>query len=376
MIMAGLEYTGNVPFRHVYFTGIIRDKQGRKMSKSLGNSPDPLDLIAKVGADGLRFGLLRLAPQGQDIRFDEQQIVEGRNFCNKLWNACRFRTMQGPPDPAADPRAHTLTIFAADMLASLDAAIARIDAAYDAYRFNEVAQTLYDFVWGDFCDRFIEAAKADIMAVDSPRRAGTLAAMDFAISRILRLLHPYAPFVTEELWQGLGLAGGESIQFAPWPEAAGFAPEPRCGQIHEAAAAARNTRSTYNLPSNKRLAWILTSPPAWIEEELPALRALLNASDILLADAAPSDLSAAVPSPIGTLYLPLKGLVDVEAETQRLEGECGKVAAEIHKVRAKLSSGTFVQNAPADVVAEHRAREAAWIAKDATLREALANLKR
>ena len=193
MIMAGLEYTGNVPFRHVYFTGIIRDKQGRKMSKSLGNSPDPLDLIARVGADGLRFGLLRLAPQGQDIRFDEQQIVEGRNFCNKLWNACRFRLMQGAVDPAADPSKHDLSIFAQDLLAKLDATIARVSDGYESFRFSDIAQALYDFVWGDFCDRFIEAAKADF---DSPRRAGTLAAMDFTIGRILKLLHPYTPFIT------------------------------------------------------------------------------------------------------------------------------------------------------------------------------------
>jgi valyl-tRNA synthetase len=123
MIMASLEYSGQIPFRDVYFTGIIRDKQGRKMSKSLGNSPDPLDLIAKFGADGIRFGLLRIAPQGQDIKFDDQQIIEGRNFCNKLWNACRFRQMQGPIDPQADPSKHELSLFAHDLLARLDATI-------------------------------------------------------------------------------------------------------------------------------------------------------------------------------------------------------------------------------------------------------------
>ena len=216
MIMASLEYTGEIPFRDVYFTGIIRDKQGRKMSKSLGNSPDPLDLIAKFGADGIRFGLLRIAPQGQDIKFDEQQIVEGRNFCNKLWNACRFRQMQGPLDPQADPSKHELSLFAQDLLARLDATIRRVNEGYEAYKFSDIAQALYDFVWGDFCDRFIEVAKSDF-AVDSPRRAGTLATLDYTIKRILQLLHPYAPFITEELWNGLGF-GTESIMFSGWPE--------------------------------------------------------------------------------------------------------------------------------------------------------------
>ncbi|HEY5741746.1 MAG TPA: valine--tRNA ligase, partial [Terrimicrobiaceae bacterium] len=162
MIMAGLEYTHEVPFRHVYFTGIIRDKQGRKMSKSLGNSPDPLDLIAKYGADGLRFGLMRIAPQGQDIRFDEQQIIEGRNFCNKLWNACRFRLLQGPVDPQAEPSRHSLSIFASDLLSKLSETILKIEAGYADYRFSEIAQALYQFVWAEFCDWFIEAAKADL----------------------------------------------------------------------------------------------------------------------------------------------------------------------------------------------------------------------
>ena len=202
MIMAGLEYMHEVPFGHVYFTGIIRDKQGRKMSKSLGNSPDPLDMIAKYGADGLRYGLMRIAPQGQDIRFDEQQIVEGRNFCNKLWNACRFRLLQGSVDGTADPFRHPLSIFAKDLLAKLHSTISRVETGYASYRFSEIAQSLYDFVWAEFCDRFIEVAKADFS--DPSRKPGTLATMDYALRRILLLLHPFTPFVTEELWRGLG----------------------------------------------------------------------------------------------------------------------------------------------------------------------------
>ncbi len=357
MIMAGLEYTGEAPFRDVYFTGIIRDKAGRKMSKSLGNSPDPLDIIAKYGADGLRFGLMRIAPQGQDIKFDEQQIVEGRNFCNKFWNSCRFRLMQGAVDPQADPSKHTLSIFARDLLAKLDATIARIDAAYGDYRFSEVAQALYDFVWGDFCDRFIEAAKSDF---NHPgRREGTLAAIDYVLKRVLLLLHPYAPFITEELWHGLGFGGG-SIQYATWPAAGGAAAEPKADTIFRAVTQARTLRATFNLPSNKRLRWVFQPAADWVTKEQSALGVLLHAETMEFVEARPEGAMASCPTEIGVFFLPLEGVVDPGTEGKRLDGEIGKVRAEIEKAQRKLASETFVQNAPAEVVAEHRQRQAGW----------------
>jgi valyl-tRNA synthetase len=367
MIMASLEYTGEVPFRHVYFTGIIRDKGGRKMSKSLGNSPDPLDIIAKYGADGLRFGLLRIAPQGQDIKFDEQQIVEGRNFCNKFWNACRFRTMQGAVDPAADPAKHELSIFAKDLLAKLDSTIARIDAAYTDYRFSEVAQALYDFVWGDFCDRFIEAAKSEFN--DPARREGTLAAIDYVIKRVLLLLHPYAPFITEELWHGLGFGEG-SIQNAEWPKVAGFAAEPRADAIFRSVAQARTLRATFNLPSNKRLRWLCQASADWVKAEPAALSVLLHAESLEFVDGRPEGAMAACPTEIGVFFLPLEGVVDPVTESKRLEGEMAKVRAEIEKVQRKLASETFVNNAPAEVVAEHRQRQVDWENRLQALQEA------
>ncbi len=367
MIMASLEYTGQIPFRDVYFTGIIRDKQGRKMSKSLGNSPDPLDLIAKFGADGLRFGLLRIAPQGQDIKFDEQQIVEGRNFCNKLWNACRFRQMQGALDPQADPSKHELSLFARDLLARLDATIRRVNEGYEAYRFSDIAQALYDFVWGDFCDRFIEVAKSDF-ATDSPRRTGTLATLDYTIKRILQLLHPYAPFITEELWHGLGF-GTETIMHSGWPEPAEFAADPRSEAVFTAVTAARNLRATYGIQGNRRLPWQLAPAADWVKDELPVLSILLHAESLVLCEKAPAG-HAACPTDLGTIYLPLEGIIDPATEAKRLDGEIRKVEAEIEKVAKKLSSETFVQNAPAEVVADHRQRQQDWIAKLAELQKA------
>ena len=373
MIMAGLEYTGEVPFKTVYFTGIIRDKQGRKMSKSLGNSPDPLDLIAKFGADGIRFGLLRIAPQGQDIKFDEQQIVEGRNFCNKLWNACRFRQIQGPIDPNADPTKHELSLFARDLLARLDATIQRVNEGYDTYRFSDIAQALYDFVWGDFCDRFIEVAKADF-ATDTPRRAGTLATLDYTIKQTLRLLHPYAPFITEELWSGLGL-GSESLMQSGWPTAGGFASDPRAALIYETVSKTRNLRATYGIPGNKRLPWQINPSADWLADEHAVLSILLHAESITFCESAPQG-HAACPTDIGIIYLPLEGIIDAATEKKRLHGEILKVEAEIEKVARKLSSESFVQNAPADVVADHRQRQQDWITRLGELQQAHDGLER
>src|SRR5213596_3178184 len=225
MIIAGLEFKPgkssrieeNIPFHDVFFTSIVRDRQGRKMSKSLGNSPDPLELIDKYGADGLRFGLMRIAPSGQDIRYDEKQIEEGRNFVTKLWNVARLRQMHGssPAEPQIDYR--QLSIYAKEVLARLNETIDAIDAAYRDYQFNAVAQRLYDFVWSDYCDWFVEAAKTEIFSDDETREKSALAVMDFVLSAALRLLHPFMPHITEELWSLLGL-GRDSIQFAPLPK--------------------------------------------------------------------------------------------------------------------------------------------------------------
>ena len=366
MIMAGLEYMREVPFRHVYFTGIIRDKQGRKMSKSLGNSPDPLDMIAKYGADGLRYGLMRIAPQGQDIRFDEQQIVEGRNFCNKLWNACRFRLLQGPIDPTADPSSHALSIFAKDLLAKLHSTISRVEAGYADYRFSEIAQSLYDLVWAEFCDRFIEVAKADFG--DTARKSGTLATMDYTLRRILLLMHPFTPFVTEELWRGLGFGSG-SVQFAGWPEAEEVPPEPRAETVFRAVTLARTLRANYRLPSSRRLRWLVQTPDDWVKAEFAVLRALLNAESIAPVDVQPSG-AAACPTEIGVIFLPLDGVIDAAIERKRLEGELAKVRAEMDKVAQKLASDSFVQNAPPEVVLDHRRRLETWSARLEALRGA------
>ena len=260
MIMAGFEYKGAIPFENVFFTGIIRDLKGRKMSKSLGNSPNPLDLIAKYGADGLRFGLMRIAPHGQDIRFDEKQIEEGRNFANKLWNACRFRQLQGPATNSLSLQ--SLSPYSADILLRLNETVDRIENAYANYLFTEVAQLLYEFVWSDFCDWYLEAAKTELQSKQESVRGNCLGVVDHVLSSVLRLLHPFMPHITEELWYRMGF-GNSSIQFATLeglginrsrlnPLDIAFA-----RQVYEATTIARNLRAEYRIPSNKKVRMIL-----------------------------------------------------------------------------------------------------------------------
>ena len=251
----------NLAFKNVYYTGLIRDKQGRKMSKQLGNSPDPLDLIAQYGADGVRFGLVRIAPQGADIRFDEKQIEEGRNFCNKLWNIARFRTMQGAIDFNAEPWKHPRSIFANELLERLHVLLQgerNVNAALKQYNFSEAASQLYDFVWNEFASRFVEAAKSDFLQADSPTRAGTLATFDYVMSHVLRLLHPFAPFVTEELWCELGF-GTQTIQTTLWPTQSPHPKEwtPRAQEIYATADEGRKLRSEIKVPSNQKSAIFL-----------------------------------------------------------------------------------------------------------------------
>jgi valyl-tRNA synthetase len=390
MLIAGLHFKPNDKttlddlraFKDVYFTGLIRDKQGRKLSKSLGNSPDPLDLIAKYGADGLRFGLIRIAPQGADIRFDEKQIEEGRNFCNKLWNICRFRTMQGPIDPQADPFQHTRSIFADELLDRLHFLLEgdrNAPSALNAYNFSEAASQLYDFVWNEFAARFVEAAKSDFAQPDSATRAGTLATFDYVMSRVLRLLHPFAPFVTEELWCDLGF-GAETIQFAVWPEKSPRPKEwsPRAREIYRTADAGRTLRGEIKLASNQKVPFFLVSTAKetpLTPEQITVLAAFLNASSIEILTTPPTNPGPKAFTPLGDLYLPASGLVDPALEKDRLTKELAKVEKDLEQTRRKLGDANMLAKAPPAKVEEWRALEVALVEKEKSLRESLRKLQ-
>jgi valyl-tRNA synthetase len=382
MIMAGLEFRpgkserdeDNIPFRDVYLTGLIRDAKGEKMSKSKGNSPDPLELIARYGADGLRFGLMRIAPSGQDIRFEEKQIEEGRNFATKLWNAARFRQMHGPSDRS--PELRELSIYAIEVLAQLNETIAAIDEAYRGYEFNTVAQRLYNFFWSDYCDWFVEAAKTDIFGADENRKQSALAIMEHVLSATLRLLHPFMPHITEELWSIFGFGDG-SIQFAPAPDSVTLPANAdharaEARAIYETVQLGRNLRASARIASNKKAQFILRPAGANLSADLATAARLLNAEQIKIAP----DYQAAPGVPValtalGELYLVVTG-GDKEAEAQRLDKEIAKLESELRTVTQKLSNSSFVDKAPRAVVDEHQQRKTDFAAKLAQLRQARA----
>ena len=401
MIMAGLEFVRpgepierRIPFKDVYFTGIIRDQQGRKMSKSLGNSPDPLDLIAKYGADGLRFGIISIAPQGQDIRFNEDRIEGGKNFCNKLWNACRFRQMSGE----AGDNSSLATIMArlepakfdADDHAILDRLFAttrEVDRCFSAFEFSAAVQALYSFFWNDFCDWYVEVSKAKMQAADT--KANCLAIQDLVLRQTLLLLHPFIPFITEELWSLLGYgAPGTFIQDARLDNASQLATSSHArglvldrSQIEAVESLkvfmsqARALKAEHNLASRRDVKFFVTATDAqWATLETNLAKALRMAGAAEITRRASVEGAPAVVTPLGTLYLDLASTVDVAAEKVRLKKELDQITKHIAGTEARLGNEAFVSKAPPAVIEGARKQLAEQQAKRTELERLLQSL--
>src|ERR1035437_2600896 len=453
MIMAGYEFMGDLPFQNVYFTGIIRDKQHVKMSKSKGNSPDPLDVISKYGADALRFGVMRSAPLGQDVIYDEQNVELGRNFCNKLWNACRFRQMVGQSAagvPPADQTSKGSQNFRQDagstfevqdeinpalltsddkwILLKLDQAIREITNAFAEYKFSDATTTLYRFFWSEYCDWYVEASKAVLASSsrresaqtsssiqrpasndensqsglipqsgtatnDEARRANTLAVIDFVLSHTLRLFHPFLPFITEELWHGMGYAvdmpedqGGKTIMFAPWPKPLDDDFKSHYGLTerdekhiearNEFVTQGRNLRRTANIAASKKIKFIIKPARELAAHDVEVLTLLLNAEAVEVnVNYQPGKNTLTFRTELGDLCLPLEGLIDKEAETARLKKELEKIEAEAAKVEQKLANPNFTQKMPSAVLLEHQQRLAEWQGKRDHVKSTLEALK-
>ena len=371
MIMAGLEFlpgpmSSRIPFKNVYFTGIIRDMKGRKMSKSLGNSPDPLDIIARYGADGLRFGVMNCAPQGQDILFSEERVELGRNFCNKLWNACRFRQMSGG---AADnssieaiaARIDTSKLDANDhaILANLRKCSENVARDYESYQFNSITQELYAFFWNDFCGWYLEVSKARM--ADESAKATALAIQDLCLRQTLLLLHPFMPFITEELWHSMGFGrDGEFIQnqspeYADRLESLGvcadegaaadveklkdFATKSRAlkAQVKQASRKDSKLRAVCDSGDSKRL----------LLENSENLKKLIGASEISIVDSfdGPAQITE-----LGTVYIDAGALAADGEDLKRLEKELEKLRAAEKSAEARLSNEAFISKAPPKVI--------------------------
>ena len=374
MIMAGYEFTGKMPFKNVYFTGIVRDKLGRKMSKSLGNSPDPLDLIDRFGADGVRMGMMLAAPAGNDILFDEALCEQGRNFCNKIWNA--FRLVQGwqVDDNAAQPETARLAVEWFD--AKLRQSAAEIADLYSKYRLSEALMEVYHLFWDEFSSWFLEMVKP---AYGSPIDKATYQSVLGAFDHLLHLLHPFMPFITEELWQHLTeRKAGESIMVSPQTIAA-----PAEGDdailanveiVKNVVAGVRAIRNTKNISPRETLdLQVIGTDP------VPAYDCIIvkmaNVSGVTAIENKGEGVSSFM---VGTTEyaVPLGGLIDVEAELAKAEAELKHLEGFLNGVKKKLQNERFVNNAPAAVVELERKKQSDAESKIATLKETIASLKK
>ena len=398
MIMAGYEFKGKHPFSNVYFTSIIRDAQGRKMSKSLGNSPDPLNVIDQYGADALRFSIAYIAPVGMDIRYSNEKCEIGRNFANKLWNACRFRKMQGPvSEQFATMGTVDFSKLTADqlwMLYSLNQTTESIQKDLTEYKFHSAAHDLYELVWSNFCDWFIETCKAGFNG-SAEEKAQTLAVLDFALWQILRLLHPFMPFVTEELAHQMNfLAEGQSIMDAEYPKT--FAEQNlnilpadianlanKVQNKFQLVSSGRNLRLANNIAPGKKIQFHIKASDAsaaeFLQSQMVSLVSLLNASEVTISleDYKAEDGSGApsILGDIGAIFLPLKGLVDVAAEKSKLEKQQKELQGWIKGTEAKLNNPGFVAKAPENVIEATKNQLEELKNKLARVEETLAALK-
>ncbi|WP_425060583.1 Valine--tRNA ligase [Sporomusa carbonis] len=387
MIMMGLKFKQDIPFRHVFIHGLVRDSQGRKMSKSLGNGIDPLEVIDKYGADTLRFMLVTGNTPGNDMRFYWERVESSRNFANKIWNASRFVLMNLEGfDPAFTPDAKGYTLADRWILSRYNQTVADVTRNLERFELGEAARMVYEFIWDEFCDWYIELAKGRLYnKADGESRKVVQYVLNYVLGNTLKLLHPFMPFITEAIWQSLPHQG-LSIMTAGWPaEDANLVnaeAEQFMNVIMETIKSVRNMRAEVNVPPGKKSEVILkiasNDIKALIEANIGYIKTLAAAEPVvvLAADAAtPENAMTAVASGV-EIYLPLKGLIDVDKETARLNKELGSLDKELSRIAGKLNNPGFTAKAPADVIEKEKAKQAEYLEKQAAIRERLAYLAR
>jgi valyl-tRNA synthetase len=364
-MMQGLHFMGDVPFRTVYIHALVRDERGQKMSKSRGNIIDPLDLIDRFGCDALRFTLAALASPGRDIKLAESRVESSRNFATKLWNAARYAEMNGCVlVPGFDPRASRLTENRWIAGATRDCAAA-VTGALEAFRFDEAAHLVYHFVWGTFCDWYLEFTKPILQADDAAARAETQATTAWVLARTLHLLHPVMPFITEELWAQLGGADAGMLITSPWPDLPPDLRDPEAAAEMEwvvaAVSAIRAIRTEVNVPAGARLPLLVkdadANAAARLERHQGHFVRLARVERIDAVDSVPEGGVAAIVEG-ATLILPVGGIIDLGREKARLAKEIGRLDADLAKFAGKLANPAFLAKAKTEVIDEQREREA------------------
>ena len=370
MIMAGEEFMGREPFSNVYFTGIVRDKIGRKISKTLGNSPNPLDLIEKYGADAVRIGMLLCSSAGNDIFYDEAQIQQGAAFCNKIWNS--YRLVKGWEVDASAAQGASARLAVEWFAAKLSDTVAAVEDHYSKFRISDALMTIYKLFWDDYCSWYLEAIKpAYGQPIDPATKKATLEFFE----GLLKLIHPVMPFITEELWQDIAeRKEGETIMYAPTPKAASFDPQvlENFSLAQEAVNGVRGVRSQRNI-APKEVLKLHIKGAGFPQAVIPVVEKLSNA-EVSIVDAFGSQGVGFMVRTI-EMQVEMEGLINVEEELDKAQRELEHQEKFLAGVRAKLSNERFVNNAPAAVVEVERKKEADSLSKIESLKAKIEALK-
>jgi len=381
MIMAGLHFRKDIPFKNVYFTSIIRDLQGRKMSKSLGNSPDPLDVISEYGADALRFTVIYLAPLGQDVLFSAEKCEIGRNFANKIWNAGRFLLMNAENIPVNKNLLNNHLDFSDNWINSrLHQALADLNKAMDKFEINNAIKIIYSFTWNDFCDWYIELAKNRLYSNDEDVKSAVLTRALNLFENLLKIVHPFMPFITEELWQLIeNRKDDESISVAEYPKLNESLINPEAekemGFVQDIITAIRNIRGEMNIPPSKFVTAFVKSANVK-DYQLEYIKKLARVESITVDENLEKPkTSASTVLNNCEIYVPLKGLIDLDVERNRLQKEITRFEGLLNGIEKKLSNEKFVNNAAPDVVERERIKQKDWKGNLAKLKDILKNLE-
>ena len=396
MIMAGMHFMKDIPFSHVYFTSVIRDMQGRKMSKSLGNSPDPLDVIKEFGADALRFTVLYLAPLGQDVLFSADKCDFGRNFANKIWNAGRFLLMNLPDRQAGAenikvddilsreggiPSGKDSHIDFADewIISRFNETLEEFNNAMDKFEINNATKIIYSFVWNDFCDWYVEMIKNRLYGDNEEIKSAVLTRALSIFENMLKMVHPFMPFLTEEIWQLIhNRKEGESISTSEFPklkkELINAQADKEMETVVNIVTAIRNIRGEMNIPPSKKINVLLKSNEV-SERQADYIKKLAKVEDLKAGEnivKPKASASAIVKS--AEIYIPLEGLIDLDVERQRLQKEITRLEGSLAGIEKKLSNEKFVNGAPAEVVEKERTKQKDWQENLRKLKKILENL--
>lgn len=384
MIFQSLEFTDERPFKNVLIHGLIRDEQGRKMSKSLGNGIDPMDVIEKYGADALRWFLSTGSAPGQDVRFSYEKMDAAWNFINKIWNASRFVIMNVEGFTAEDiDFSGEKTVADRWILTRLNETVEKVTSLFDQFEFGEAGRQLYNFMWDDFCDWYIEMSKEILYGEDEAAKQTTKSILVYVLDQTLRLLHPIMPFVTEEIWAKIPHTG-ESLVVADYPVVHPEYDDKTAAKgmevLKELIRSVRNIRAEVNTPLSKPITLLIKTNDQKIDEFLientSYIERFCNPEELVIAsDITVPDLAMSAVLTGAEIYLPLAGLINIEEEIERLEKELAKWNGEVKRVQGKLANERFVANAPENVVAEERAKEKDYLEKQAAVQERIESLR-